>query len=198
MRQQVPRAPLRRARHFRLKRAPQTARTSVQTQPPGAGASRRRAPRQPSADRGAPYASVPPDPCASAPKKTTLTMMMAAAKTLRVDEKILAIKTLCRRPASGRNLRYGTLKRETLWRRNRNRHFKSVKRKGPANKSRKTKSSDAWSQKRGALTACRASKAEIRISPACARSRKRCHHRGIRLHPLTERPGGPRVHALYL
>ena len=68
-----------------------------------------------------------------------------------------------------------------------------MKRKEPANKSRKTKSSDGWSQKSGALEARRESKAEIRLSPAFARGRKFYLHSGMMLHPLTERPGGSRV-----
>ena len=70
------------ARRLRLKRAPPPARTSVQTQPPGAGANRRRGRCNPNAGRGDPCASAPPDPCASVPKKRTLTMMMEAATTL--------------------------------------------------------------------------------------------------------------------
>ena len=49
--------------------------------------------------------------------------------------------------------------------------------------------------KRGALTACRASKAESRIAPGMFRGRKRCHRRGIRPYALTGSPGGSRVNA---
>ena len=58
-----------------LKRVPKTAGTSARTRLRGAGAGRRRTPRNSIADRSAPRASEPPDPCASAPRKTTVTMM---------------------------------------------------------------------------------------------------------------------------
>ena len=59
---QVPLAPLRLDQRSRLTRAPETAGPSAQTRPRGAGASRRRARRKPSADRSVPCTSALPAP----------------------------------------------------------------------------------------------------------------------------------------
>ena len=59
-----------------LKGVLETAGTSARTRLLGAGAGRRRTSRNSIADRSAPRASEPLDPCASAPRKTTVTMMV--------------------------------------------------------------------------------------------------------------------------